>query len=171
MIQIWSRLGQHLAEKTQISPKIQFQFLFTFTYSSLGMRTCQNCGICYVVIFQKSSTYLGTIYNCNAPLFFSFEKWTFGLHCISSRCSMLLLLLLVAHCCTLLPLLQFWKKNRIGSVKKVSFPLFFFLFSPSLSLWSNRLQLLFIFFGVCGRKAAQHLGAKAPKVSLYWSIQ
>ena len=87
--------------------------------------------------------YLGTIYNCNAPLFFSFEKWTFGLHCISSRCSMLLLLLLVAHCCTLLPLLQFWKKNRIGSVKKVSFLFFFFL---PLSLWSNRLQLLFIFF-------------------------
>ena len=56
------------------------------------------------------------------------RKWTFGLHCISSICSSMLLLL-VAHCCTLLPLLQFRKKNWIGSVKKF---LFFFLFPPSL---------------------------------------
>ena len=123
MVQAWSTFSRKNPNFTQDSISVPIHFyIFQPRYENMPKLWDMLC-----CNFSEVK-YLGTIYNCNAPLFFSFEKWTFGLHCISSRCSMLLLLLLVAHCCTLLPLLQFWKKNRIGSVKKVSFPLFFFLF-------------------------------------------
>ena len=144
MVQAWSTFSRKNPNFTQDSISVPIHFyIFQPRYENMPKLWDMLC-----CNFSEVK-YLGTIYNCNAPLFFSFEKWTFGLHRISSRCSMLLLLLLVAHCCTLLPLLQFLKKKSNWKCKKSFFSSFLFFFSLPLSLCDLIVCSFFSFFLVC----------------------